>query len=96
VAEVISVGDPIGQLIKWVFIVALLPGLAMAAVSILWQVLGLLLPILILFVVIISVVSGVSAGLTMRRRAGNEESPDDMPYPPPEPIHRPRGPRRDG
>jgi len=87
-----SSGGLMEWLVKLIFILMLLPFFVTLAGQIITAVAVAVLPWIIGLAVLIGVVAGVSAGLTMRRSLPR----DDRRYMPPPyepPVRRPRGPR---
>jgi hypothetical protein len=84
--------------IKWVAIILFAPLVIGCAAQILVIAVVGILPYLLIIALTMGVVAGVAAGLVLRGRLpapsrGTTTDPD-LPIPPPEPIRRPRGPRR--
>jgi hypothetical protein len=83
--------------LKWVAIILFAPLVIGCAAQILVIALTAIIPYVLLFAITVGVVAGVAAGLVLRRRLpgpGRGGDTDDFPVPPPEPVRRPRGPRR--
>jgi hypothetical protein len=88
----------VDTLVKWVVIMLFAPIVVAAAVHAFALTFVALLPYLLLVAVVIGAVMGGLVGFMLRRhitRTLGDGGQGGLPVPPPDPIHRPRGARRD-
>ncbi len=85
-------------MLKWVAIILFAPVVIGFAAQAFVVALIAIIPYVLLVAVTIGIVAGLTAGFVLRhqlpfRSSGGQET-DEFPVPPPEPVRRPRGPRR--
>lgn len=83
--------------LKWVAIILLAPVVMGFVAQAVVLTLTTIFPYILFLAVVIGVVAGASAGLVLRHRVpppSRDREDHEFPVPPPEPVRRPRGPRR--